>query len=279
MAEPFLKWAGGKAWLAPRIAEIAREKKIGRYYEPFLGAGAVFLLLAEEAIVSRATLGDSLGPLMNAWRSVKESPAAVISLANALGRDEKTYYEVRARSGQDVSQGSRSAADFIYLNKCGFNGLCRYNKTGGFNVPYGGVRARGFVPAPAEKIYACANALERTSAKLLTCDFRALVKDARLGDLVYFDPPYLPRSKTSNFSDYEPDGFGMKEHEALADLAKRLGDRGIRVILSNADVPRARELYSEKHFVLHGVQSRRSINSKGNGRSPVGELLIVTRSK
>jgi DNA adenine methylase len=279
MAEPFLKWAGGKAKLADQIAEHLGQAPIARYYEPFLGGGAVFFRLEELGRVKRATLGDSLEPLVGAYQAVREKPGAVARLTNEIPGDEESYYGIRqqGRLGTRGAQTPQAAATFIYLNKRGFNGLCRYNKKGEFNVPFGGERKPGFLPAPLDRLVACSGALLR--AKIVCGDFESIVRDARAGDAVYCDPPYIPTSPTSNFTSYEPDGFGKREHERLATVARRLLKKGVRVVLSNADMPLAHELYAGKEFQIHRVAARRSINSKGARRGPVGELIIVGQVK
>jgi DNA adenine methylase len=155
------------------------------------------------------------------------------------------------------------------LNKCGFNGLYRVNKAGKFNVPFG--RYTNPTICDADGLRACAAALHKT--KLVIGDFEKTVKSAERGDLVYFDPPYVPVSATADFTGYTAGGFGFAEQERLRDCAAALKKRGVHVILSNADVPIVRKLY--KGFAIRAVSARRNINSAGGKRGAVGEVIIT----
>lgn len=157
--------------------------------------------------------------------------------------------------------------DGVISHNC-FNGLYRVNASGGFNVPYGTYQNPNFCDAP--KLREAARALKGTTIKCL--DFESVVADAKPGDAIYFDPPYLPRSETSNFTAYTDKGFGIQEHTRLARVFKEKADAGVAVLLSNSDTKIARELY--RGFRISRVQSVRSINSDGEKRGPVGELLI-----
>ena len=165
------------------------------------------------------------------------------------------------------------AAWFIYLNKTGFNGLYRVNKSGGFNVPFG--RYKNPLICDEANLRACSRFLQGTD---LRCgEFDGAVKDATDGDFVYFDPPYMPVSATSNFTDYRPGGFGFPDHERLARTVEDLSQRGVRVLLSNSDTPAVRSLYEglkAPNLKIHVVRANRSVNSKASRRGKVNELLV-----
>jgi DNA adenine methylase len=276
MAKPFLKWAGGKRELAEKIIGFFPPEKIETYYEPFLGGGAVFFEMAERSLFKRAVLGDSNAELMRVYRVLRDFPEElIVELLLIWKASPKHYARIRAMDGME-SNVVRRAARTIYLNKFCFNGLYRVNKRGDFNVPYGKLKKP---PALDEEgLRLCSRLLEHF-VELREDSFALSVMSAGRGDLVYFDPPYVPASKSSRFTGYTKEGFGDAQQVALASLALMLRNRGASVVLSASDTPRVRELYGEgemrEWFQCHEVEARRSINSKGEKRGPVGELIIV----
>lgn len=276
-AKPPLKWVGGKTQLLPKLLEIF-PRKISHYFEPFLGGGAVFWALANEKQFQRASLSDTNADLINVYRVIRDYPD---ELMDWLRAEEVSYAEDPAtRYGQlrnpgptwDFSHSLDQAGRFIFLNKSCFNGLYRVNGKGGFNVPWGKkAKVRSFDPA---NIRACSQVLSDVES-LNTLDFAQAVQGAGKDDLVYLDPPYVPLSPTSNFTSYSADGFGLAEQQRLADCFRQLSERGVLVVESNSDTEIVRDLY--RGFEMHTVQARRAVNSKGTGRGPVGELIIVNR--
>lgn len=267
VAAPLLKWAGGKRQLLPEIRKHVPEK-FGRYFEPFVGGGAVFFdLFAAERVRSRCYLGDVNVELMETYLVVRNEPAALVSALQAHARkhSEDHYYATRAaRPASSVAVAAR----MIYLNRTCYNGLYRVNKAGNFNVPIG--RYSNPTVCDEANLRACSEALEY--AELVTGDFASVLAEARRGDFAYFDPPYVPVSETSDFTAFTATGFKLADHERLVACARRLKEQGVRVLLSNADLPVVRKLY--KGFEVRRVEVRRNINSKGAKREPVGELLI-----
>jgi len=271
IAHPFCKWAGGKTKLLTEILPRLPDK-IKTYYEPFVGAGAVFFALANEKRFQHAVIGDSNADLMLTYTTLRSNPAGVIA---ELGKhvwphSEDYYYKVRASNPKDDAVRS---ARFIYLNRTCFNGLYRVNKKGEFNVPFG--KYTNPTICDTETLRAASGALKNT--KMLWGDFEGVVSFAMKGDAVYFDSPYAPVSETADFTSYTKEGFGYNEQERLAKIAQRLIDRGVHVLLSNADTPFVRKLYKE--FKLEEVSAPRRINSKGGKRGNVGELLISGGSR
>lgn len=266
MTKPFMKWVGGKTQLLPQLLSLA-PKKFECYYEPFVGAGAFYYALKPH----KAVLNDSNKRLINAYQQAASSVEEVIYFLQNFTRSEACYYEQRiALNNEDLNKlDAESAARFLFINKTCFNGLWRENAAGSFNVPYGGNRKLA-IYFDVFNLRECSKHLNLNTS-LLCLDFEDAVKTAKQGDFIYFDPPYIPIKATS-FVDYKADGFVYTEQVRLRDLAKKLKDNGVHVMLSNSDTVLTRELYKE--FELHEVKARRSVNSNGSGRGKVGELIF-----
>lgn len=279
-AAPVLKWAGGKRQLIPAI-DRHFPARIRTYYEPFVGGGAVFFHLANAGRFERAVLSDVNPELVNVYRVI-QSPIGCEQLIQALAmiNPEPTleqYHQIRDLLPESISTWLR-AARTIYLNRRGFNGLYRVNRKGEFNNPYGGRNARpgwGRMPDP-ELIRACHRALAGVEIRVATWSVALLDPLPIAGDLVYFDPPYVPLSKTANFTAYTKGGFSDVDQVALAERFGVLARRGVHVVASNSDTPRVRELYAGHE--LHPVQARRRVGASRGSRASVGELIIVGRA-
>ena len=266
---PFLKWAGGKRALLPQILGALPEGKFEFYVEPFLGGGAVFLESVRTGRIGRAVLCDRNLELVETWRAVKTAPETVFELFGQWAQDKETYYAVRALEPAELSPHAR-AARVIYLNRNGFNGLYRLNRSGGFNVPYGAYARPQRLDL--DNLLAVSHALE--SVELVCEDFESVLKAAPAGAVTYCDPPYWPASKTASFRDYDQRGFTGEDQKRLGACFRELGGRGIVGLLSNADVPETRALYAG--LEIGTVQCRRSINRDGAKRGMVNELLVRT---
>lgn len=264
---PFLKWAGGKRSLIPQFADHLPET-YGRYHEPFVGSAALFFHLKPP----RAVLSDNNERLVRAYRGLRDRTDQVIELLSKYPYDKDFYYRMRERQIDRVKDDAKVAAWLIYLNKTGFNGLYRVNRKNRFNVPFGKFSNPNICDEP--NLRACAEELQRVD--LAVADFEATVADAKEGDLVYFDPPYVPLSRSSSFTSYTHQGFGPEEQARLRDCALALARRGVHVLVSNSSAPEVRELY-QADFDLFEIQARRSINTRGDKRGPVTELLIRGR--
>lgn len=263
MTAPFIKWVGGKRQLLPELRARV-PSKFGRYFEPFVGGGALFFDLAPE----RASLTDMNERLVRTYRGVRDDVYGVIKRLREYPYDEAFYYQMRA-SGLNAASDAEVAARFIYLNKTGFNGLYRENKAGKFNVPFG----RYTNPTICDDVALRACSLALQGAILLVDDFERVVSDAQPGDFVYFDPPYVPLTATSNFTSYTSGGFTHADQVRLRDVALTLKASGVSVLLSNSSAEAVRDLYSDG-FVVEEVSARRAVNSKASGRGAVKELLI-----
>ncbi len=260
---PFVKWAGGKRSLVEQFRPHL-PPSFGRYHEPFVGSAALFFSL----VPKRASLSDTNERLIRTFRGLQTSVNEVIELLKTYPHDRDFFTEFRSR---DIDEGSdiEVAAWFIYLNKTGYNGLYRVNSKNRFNVPFGDYKRPNICDEP--RLRECATRLQKV--RIAVEDFESAAKRAKKGDLIYFDPPYVPLSATSSFRSYTKDGFGAEAQRRLRDLAVSLKKRGVHVRLSNSSAPAVYKLY-EADFELIEVCARRSINSKAGGRGVIKELLI-----
>jgi len=244
--------------------------EMGTFYEPFVGGGAVFFALAREGAFERAVINDINSELMLAYQTLAtpDGVGAVCTLLKTYVYESTFYYDIRNRNPRDLDDVHKTAR-FIYLNRCGFNGLYRVNKKGEFNVPFG--KYTDPTICDESNLIAVSQCL-RQKVEFQSQDFETCADAAVAGDVVYFDPPYLPTSETADFTEYTPGGFGLDQHRRLAALFRRLADRGVIVLLSNADVPRTHELYEGLRIDI--VNARRNINSDGDKRGEVTEVLV-----
>ena len=262
---PFIKWAGGKGQL---LAYMRFPSRFNNYHEPFVGGGAVFFALQPRS----PFLSDVNPELVNTYHAVKEK---VEDLIDSLRELEKSYsgekyYEMRAIDPELLDPVSR-AARFVFLNKTCYNGLYRVNRAGRFNVPWGRYK-KPRICDPAG-LRAASAVLRRAVIK--TRDFRDALRIPERGDFVYIDPPYVPISKTSAFTEYTSKSFAWADHEALAEEAERLRDDvGCLVLLSNSYSAKVKSLYQGRGFHVRHVTASRAISSKASTRGRINELLI-----
>jgi DNA adenine methylase len=268
-ARPILKWAGGKSRLVSHIT-ARLPKSIETYYEPFVGGAAVFFSLAASGRFRQAILSDRNRDLVEVYRVIQENVESVITLLDEhrSRHSEEEYYRVRELDPGDLGPAGR-AARLIYLNKTGYNGLFRVNRSGKFNVPYG--RYKNPNICDAENLRAASTAL--SGVKLRELDFADACVKAKPGDAVYFDPPYDPVSKTASFTSYHSEPFGKEEQERLAELFSDLADRGVVTVLSNSDTRLTRKLY--RSWSPKKIAVTRPINSNAAARGEVVELLVT----
>ncbi|MFZ5644642.1 MAG: DNA adenine methylase [Bacillota bacterium] len=264
--KPVIKWAGGKRQLLSRYREYF-PAKYSAYHEPFLGGGAVFFDLAPPV----SFLSDFNEELINMYSIIQNKVDQLIEDLARHRNEEDYYYSVRAADTKRLSDVER-ASRLIYLNKTCFNGLYRVNKKGEFNVPFGKYKHPNFLDP--DLLMAASRALQ--GARIFRGDFEVVLENAQTGDFIYFDPPYFPVSRTANFTDFTDRSFGPKEQERLAGTFHKLAQRGCLVMLSNSDTPFIRDLYDGYRRGIISLTANRSINSKGDRRGPVGELLICS---
>jgi len=267
-SNPFLKWLGGKRRLAARILSLLPSE--GRLIEPFVGAGSVFLASEHAELV----LNDSNADLMTIYTALQHEPAAFIAEAKGLFSGEylsqASFYNLREEFN-NLSPGLRRAALFIYLNRHGFNGLCRYSAKGRFNTPWGKPTTTPYFPE--SELWAAAARLER--ATLYCGDFAAAFAQVRSGDAVFCDPPYLSLEGKASFTKYDGHGFGLKDHERLVAFATEACARGATVAICNHDTAEARRIYAGSKITAFKVA--RSISASAKQRTAASELIALYR--
>ncbi len=277
-AGPFLKWAGGKGQLLKQYAPLFPRESPARYFEPFVGSGAVFFALRGQAFAGEYHLSDVNPELVNVYTIVRDALDDLIALladhrAAHTADSKEHFYAVRAldRDPEWLSHVSpvARAARMIYLNKTCFNGLWRVNSKGHFNAPLGRYVNPGILNEA--RLRAASAALQDVTVGVR--EFHAVADQAKSGDFVYFDPPYVPLSDTANFTSYAKDDFGEPEQRALADVFRALDAKGCKVMLSNSDAPLVHELYAG--FAIRTVQARRAINTRADKRGPISEVVVL----
>jgi DNA adenine methylase len=275
LIKPYLKWAGGKRQLLSEIKkQLPKDIDNYTYFEPFVGAGAVFFELQP----GKAVINDFNSQLILTYNAIKENVGELIALLKKYKEknDKKNFYEIRNldRNAEVFNKltGVEKAARLIFLNKTCFNGLYRVNSQGFFNVPYGRYKN----PAICEEaaLRQISNYLNSNEIKILNCDFEQAVASADKDSFIYFDPPYHSPDNT-NFTGYQADGFGAEEQERLRNVMIRMTKRGVKCLLSNSDTDYIRQLYDHQFFDIVSVQAKRVINSDSAGRGSVNELLVI----
>lgn len=266
----FLKWAGGKF---PLLDDIKKHLPEGDcLIEPFVGAGSVFL----NTDYQRYLLADINSDLINLYNIVKNRADEYVRESRLLFtkamNEEATYYGFRTEFNQCRDE-FRRAVLFLYLNRHCYNGLCRYNLRGEFNVPFGRYSKPYF---PEEELYHFAERAK--NATFLCQSYDVSMINVAAGSVVYCDPPYAPLSATANFTAYHTDSFSMLQQKHLADLAEKLRDQSIPVVISNHDTELTREWYKNATD-FRKLQVRRSISRNGGARNKVDELLALYKVK
>jgi len=265
-AKPFLKWAGGKTRLLPLLRTFLARQEFRRYFEPFLGGAALFFELAPES----AVLNDLNAELIFCYQIVRDYPSTLFETLQPMRVSQTEFYRIRSLKPETLAPVER-AARFIYLNKACYNGLYRVNRKGEFNTPYG--RHDKISLADESNLLRASRVLR--NARLKSEDYGSVVEKAERGDFVYLDPPYLPVGKFSDFKRYTKKAFYEDDHHKLAEVFRRLSDRGCFVLLSNSFHEKISKMYSE--FYQETVEMPRFINCKGKGRGRVRELLVSNR--
>jgi len=276
-ARPFIKWVGGKSSSLMQLEKFI-PPKIDRYFEPFLGGGAMFFYLKHRFPGMRAFLSDSNKELINCYCIVRDHPEELMQQLDFHAKQfyqhgKEYYYEIRKHL--PITDALARAARTILLNKTCFNGLWRVNSRGEFNTPVGSNRRPSLYNR--ENLLACSLALH--GAQLEVGDFRKVLENARQDDFIYFDPPYLPISAYSDFNRYTADQFREADQAELARIFNEMDARGCRLILSNSEHTLIRTLYAGHKIDVISVP--RAINCKAKGRGNISELLIsnTTSSK
>lgn len=264
---PFLKWAGGKYRLLPRIMGALPAGT--RLVEPFVGSGAVWLN-APYPLALEADINPDLAVL---YGVVREEGEAFIERCRPLFTPKTNtaaaFYEFRARFNAASAPAERAAL-LLYLNRHAYNGLVRYNAAGGYNVPFGRYKAPYF---PEQEMRAFVRRARAGRTEFVTLDFRDVFRRLRPGDVVYADPPYTPLSATADFTAYAGRAFTWKDQADLARLAREAARTGVPVLISNHDTDAVRELYAGARLIRFAAS--RCISCRSAARRPVGELLAL----
>ncbi len=294
-AKPFLKWAGGKGQLIEQFRnclpkEVIKTGKIDKYFEPFVGGGAVFFWLSQEYKIKEAYLYDTNPEIIMAYKSVKSKLSTLIKELHELEKEyyssnkerrETIYYSKRDEYNEYISKQIlnnviRRTALLIFLNKTCFNGLFRVNSRGLFNVPFG----RYERPAICDKVNLSAIHKVLENTHIVCADFGECLKNATSKSFIYFDPPYRPISRTSNFTGYIKDGFNDGDQKRLKDVFDGLDDLGAKVMLSNSDPKNVDQtdnffddLYEKYH--IKRLLATRMINCNASKRGLIKEVLIT----
>lgn len=268
--KPFVKWAGGKRQLLDRLSERV-PKSYNRYYEPFIGSGALLLALQPTS----AVINDVNAQLLNVYKQLKIDANEVIHIVSSFDENEcnqDMYLLMRQRYNDKISQNildAECAALTIWINKHCFNGLYRVNSKGLFNVPYNNKVSGSSIDEA--NLRAIGNYLNKNLVEIRHTDFEVACSDVKRGDFIYFDSPYIPVSATANFTDYTKDGFTLEDHKRLAEFFRRLHERGAYLMLSNNDVPLVHELYAS--FNIEKIDVLRNINRNAAKRK--GQEVII----
>ena len=295
VAKPFLKWAGGKGQLIEQIENhlprsVTLTGKIKKYFEPFVGGGAIFFWLSQEYRIEEAFLYDVNPEIIIAYQTIQSKTKALISGLRDIEREyfhtkkekgEKYFYDRRIEYNGFISSKVdnhkvRRTALIIFLNKTCFNGLFRVNTKGLFNVPFG--RYENPNICDEENLLATSSALQ--NAEIACCDFSECLKHAVKESFIYFDPPYRPISKTASFTGYIKNGFDDNEQRRLKLVFDKLDAIGADVMLSNSDPknidPKDNffdDLYDK--YEIHRLDATRMINCNSSKRGLIKEILIT----
>jgi DNA adenine methylase len=271
--KPFVKWAGGKRQLIPILHQNLPES-FGTYYEPFLGGGALLFHILTDKNGQKCSISDLNSDLVLAYTTIRDRIDALISsLKNHeknYQKDSKSYYYSIRESNprNEVEKTSR----LIFLNRTCFNGLYRVNSKGKFNVPLGKYTNPNIINE--ENLRAVSSILQTNRISIKCRDFESVLRDAKKGDLIYFDPPYQPVSSTANFTSYTTKDFTYDDLTRLAELCLKLDAKGCNVLLSNSDSKEVSDIFAKNTWKITRIEANRSINSNSKKRTGHFELLI-----
>ena len=281
--KPFIKWAGGKRGIIETLESKGFiPKKFNRYFEPMVGAGAVFFHIAENYNPKKCIISDINSDLINTYKAIKRDVNELIheisKIKDGFCNSEKRsefYYKNRDEFNKLKKDKENNlicqAALFIFLNKTCFNGLYRVNKKDEFNVPFG--RYKNPSIYDEDNLKKVSKLLQNTT--ILNQDFEETVKDAKEGDFVYFDPPYVPLSKTSDFTSYTKLDFGLDDQKRLARVVNDLAKKRCYVMESNSSSDEIKNIFEEyQKLNIYTIKAPRFISCKSDGRRPIEESVI-----
>ncbi|APG63763.1 hypothetical protein LPB140_09660 [Sphingorhabdus lutea] len=263
--KPFLKWAGNKHRVISHILPVLPSGE--RLVEPFAGSCAISLVSTYPNFLLSDTNADLIDLFINIQTDADLILKETENLFDGSNNNADAFYELREEFNSSPNS-IRKSSIFIYLNRHCFNGLCRYNKSGIFNVPFGKYTNP---KCPKNEIMNFASFAKE--ATFYHQSFEDTFAQARPGDVFYCDPPYSPLTATSNFTSYSKNEFGEAEHVKLRDEAIRLSEQGTTVIISNHRTEETLKLYKEAKIIEFNVS--RLISSKASTRNAAPELLAI----
>lgn len=263
---PIVKWVGGKRQL---MFELLKNmpKRYSRYFEPFIGGGALFFELQPH----NAYISDKNNELINLYTVVRDNVYELIDDLNKHKVSKEYFIKIRnldRTNKYDNLSDIEKASRFIFLNRTCFNGMYRVNSQGQFNVPFGNYKNPRIVDA--DNLINCSKLLKNT--EICCADFSEILNKVQKGDFVYFDPPYVPLNETSSFTSYTKDGFDIDMQFKLRDVCDELDSMGVMFMLSNSDTKLVNELYS--NYEIKKVFASRAINANASGRGKITEVLV-----
>ena len=263
---PIVKWVGGKRQL---MFELLKNlpKSYNRYFEPFIGGGALFFELQPD----NAYISDMNEELINLYFVVRDSVDELVHDLNKHEISKEYFLKIRNLDRMEKYfklSNVEIASRFIYLNRTCFNGMYRVNSKGEFNVPFGNYKNPRIIDE--NNLLNCSELLKKTEIKC--ADFSEIIHKVQKGDFVYFDPPYVPLNETSSFTSYTKDGFDIDMQFKLRDVCDELDSMGVKFMLSNSDTKLVNELYV--NYNIKKVFASRQINANANGRGKITEVLV-----
>jgi len=263
-AKPFMKWAGGKGRLLKKLSKFFPEN-YNRYFEPFIGGGAVFFYLNPD----KAIINDLNKELINLYCIIRDNPEQLMTKLDDLQEnvDDKDFFlDMRSKESTDLLE---KAVRTVFLNRTCYNGMYRVNSDGKFNVPFGDMGN----PRLYEKknIIACSHTLKKTT--ILSGDYKKLNLRIRKNDFVYLDPPYVPLSDTAHFTSYTSEKFGEEQQLELLEFCKKIDKKGGLFMLSNSYNEFTKKLYQD--FKIDTIKAARNVAAKTSSRTPIKELVVT----
>lgn len=265
-ASPIIKWAGGKRQLLSEL-KSRLPLQYNRYFEPFIGGGALFFNLAPE----NAYISDINAELINLYKVVRDNVSELVLDLSSHENTQEYFTTIRALDREHdyaLTSAVKRASRFMYLNKTCFNGLYRVNGKGFFNVPFG--RYSNPKVLDENVLYAASEVLQ--NAEIVNASFNNILTKVQSSDFVYFDPPYIPLSQTSSFTSYTKEDFGMDKQIELRSLCDKLTEKGVKFMLSNSDTDASNKLYHG--YNIEKVYASRFINANSSGRGKISEIVI-----
>jgi DNA adenine methylase len=271
--KPFVKWAGGKRQLMPILSQHLPET-YGKYFEPFLGGGAMLFYIITQNPKRKCHVSDLNSDLILTYITIRDKVEDLISSlkthSDKYYKNSKTYYYY-VRDSQPKNQVEKTSR-LLFLNKTCFNGLYRVNSKGKFNVPLGRYTNPNIINE--ENLRAVSGALNSKHIVITCRDFSSILDDAKKGDFVYFDQPYQPVSTTSNFTSYTNRNFTYEDLNRISKICEKLDSRGCKFLLSNSTSTKVFEMFSKRSWKILEIEANRAINSNSKNRTGHSEFLI-----